>query len=360
MWAQAQCPYGCAMSEGLLIQSMRNNASHRDNPVTSARLDPSLRAAWQAHSHRWRRGVVGGGLAVLLSGQVRTLPVHAEVQGALRSYIRLLGGSMRADSTHIFAALQRNCSYWGTGFLPTHDTIFPRRAKRNHAFNQSKKDEILSGSRDLVPQAEVDAALATLGAPYTVRYTSADELLSAVKPTGCSHTGTAISDVLVQWRGIALAYEMLLTHEQRHASSFRWVVRLRPDVCYAVPPAEALGLQRMDLLGDTSGCLHDDVYAVLPRWVASAYAATTETLTDCALDVRSCAYSKALEGALHGSLGPSKMPFVASMLRHGVAPRHCTNYRNVIVRPGNVDALRDCRAFTAAAEQQLAGSPYSA
>ena len=60
-----------------------------------------------------------------------------------------------------------------------------------------------------------------------------------------------------------------------------------------MPPLNALVELARDLLGGehggTSGCLHDDTLALLPRWAAGVYARTDRTITDCALVPGACA-----------------------------------------------------------------------
>ena len=199
--------------------------------------------------------------------------------------------------------------------------------------------------RDDVPAAEVEAALDMLRTPYTVRYTSSAELRSRA-PMNCA---TDRADPLVQWRGIALAYEMLLEHEHTRNQSFRWVARLRPDICYTVPPNGALAALKNDLLSvDTTGCMNDDVYALLPRWAAAVYASTADTIADCALRPRSCAHKPPLERALRNSLN-THMPSSAHFLRHGMVLRYCSSARksktgmNTIIRAGVPAGLITCR-----------------
>ena len=50
--------------------------------------------------------------------------------------------------------------------------------QKGRACNMTVVETIRKMSRDLVPEAEVEQALAALGSPYSVRYTSAHELSS--------------------------------------------------------------------------------------------------------------------------------------------------------------------------------------
>lgn len=346
--AARHCKYGCARSKADLVKALQSGAAQADAPVDGRTLEPSLNFDWQAHRQRVSGGggAAGrGGIAVLLAGQVRTLPLYADLQRALRSYLRLLAVATGASSVHIFAALQRNCTYSGAGFVPGHNTM---GCQKGRPCNLTAFEVIRNRSRDLIPEAEVDAALGSLGAPYSVRYTSAEELLHSVP-----RCNTGSNDSLVQYGGISLAYQLMTTHERRANQSFQWVARLRPDACQSVRPSAGLADLRRDLLSDTAGCIHDDQFALLPRWAAIAYGRTLETITDCALLPHACEYMPELDHALHDAMH-SKMPMVASFLRYGLAPRRCTDPYVTLVRPGNAEwngALAACRASAFAAEQ---------
>ena len=58
-------------------------------------------------------------------------PGLAEVRAALRVYLRALarGGSLR-----IFAALQRNCTYWGAGFAGTRNNMGTTGTGKSHNY----------------------------------------------------------------------------------------------------------------------------------------------------------------------------------------------------------------------------------
>ena len=302
-----------------------------DNGTTLPRMHPSLRRAWEEHRRSDRRGV-----GVLLTGQVRTLPLHSEVRDSLRFYFRSLarGGRLR-----IFAALQLNCTYAGAGF----DPAISRR--RNMETSKSKKhNEFEVGLvREHVPRQEAEAALASLGIEFEATYTSAATLRGSAS-SSCGSFNDA-----VQWRGVALAYAMLERYEHATGLAFAWVVRARPDVCYmplgVVAPALGANLDPLSL-----GCVHDDVLAIVPRWTAHVLAGTHQSIGDCSLDHRSCAFDPVFAGAYGNTYlrSPARSSLRSSIwqvhaLRHGFSFGLCApGVRPMLVRPGNKHALSTC------------------
>jgi hypothetical protein len=321
------CVYGCHGKAESIARS-RSGAATAANRITAAtreRLAPDVRRAWAAaHGSSANRSA---GVAVLLTGQVRTLPLHAEVRAALRAYLRALarGGSLR-----IFAALQRNCTYWGTGFAGSRNNMGAGKSHNRIAQSLLRPHftpREVQPSPHLPPSAppprhpppspqppspplpsppppsplQVEGALDALAIPYEVAYTSSATLLRGA-------AGCGARDLLIQWRGIALSYALLRRHEERTGAAFAWVVRVRPDVCYHPLDAAALAA---NLAADGAGCVHDDMLAILPRWLAHVYATTHLSVADCALDRRTS--SARLPPARPASASPGESPALLSV-----------------------------------------------
>ena len=107
-----------------------------------------------------------------------------------------------------------------------------------------------------------------------------------------------------------------MSHEEWSARSsitdetvFQWVlVRLRHPVLhqfrFGKPRAiDGLGSPALGANLDplSLGCVHDDVLAIVPRWTAHVLAGTHQSIGDCSLDHRSCAFDPVFAGAYTGA-----------------------------------------------------------
>jgi hypothetical protein len=300
-------------------------------------LSPALRRAKDA-ARQAANGAPKGSeararrIGVLMAGQVRTLAIHHEVGDALRHFLEQLRGDAPMQ---IFACLQRNATYWGAGFEPS-------SRRQNMAVTKGHNQLDTTLLRAHFPARQVSAALDRLNLPWEIEYTSY-AALRAESPLGCAESGSWSGvDVAVQWRGIARAFAMLERHERTKGVPFSHVVRVRPDVCYGRMRLREISLA---LTSETAGCVHDDMLAIVPRWVAGVYATTHHTYSDCSIDPAACGHDVRLHSVLAESLGGAKAAWQAHAIRHGISYALCpqgSDRRPVLVRPGNADALAAC------------------